>query len=98
MPKVFISYVREDYNAVSRLAAHLERCEIDTWIDRRELPPGCRWRDEIQKAIRAGDFFLACFSENHAARARGFFNEELNLAIDELRMRPANQSWFIPVL
>jgi hypothetical protein len=43
-------------------------------------------------------FFVACFSREYAMRAKSYMNEELTLDIDELRQRPANKTWFIPVL
>ena len=49
-------------------------------------------------AIADGDFFIACFSAEYQARDRSYMNEELILAVDELRKRPAGRSWFIPVL
>ena len=97
MPKVFMSYVREDRNLVDRLAGDLRSYGIDVWLDRNILP-GTPWQDAIRKAIREGDYFIACFSDAYRKRNKTFMNEELTQAIGELRLRPADQGWFIPVL
>jgi hypothetical protein len=41
--------------------------------------------------------FIACFSEASLARAKSYQNEELILAIEQLRLRPQHDLWFIPV-
>jgi hypothetical protein len=41
--------------------------------------------------------FIACFSQASLARARSYQNEELVLAIEQLRLRPPDNRWLIPV-
>jgi formylglycine-generating enzyme required for sulfatase activity len=96
-PHVFLSHVREDAERVERLAADLEARGIETWIDRHKIKPGQRWQKAIEDAIRSGAFFVASFSHAYSARTRTYMNEELNLALEEVRLRPAETSWFIPV-
>lgn len=98
MPHVFISYVREDSESVRELARSLKSAGIKIWLDREELDPGVRWQDCIRRAIREGSFFIACFSRAYEARNKTYMNEELTLAIEELRKRTTDQTWFIPVL
>ena len=95
---LFISYVREDFKVIDRLALQLETYGLNVWLDKEKIAPGVRWRDAIRQAISSGNLFLACFSAASAARDRGFMNEELTLAIDELRQRPTNRTWFVPVI
>lgn len=94
---VFISYVREDSRTVDSLAERLKAFGISVWLDREQIAPGRRWKDVIREAIADGAFYIACFSQNYAARSRTYMNEEMTLAIDELRQRPQNTTWFIPV-
>jgi hypothetical protein len=94
---VFISYIREASDLVDRLTADLRQRGVQPWLDRDHIPPGQRWRDVIRDAIRGGNLFLACFSSDYATRDSTYMNEELTVAIEELRQRPANRSWFIPV-
>lgn len=96
--EVFLSYVRENSDVAERLAADLEAAGVKVWLDRKRLAPGDRWPDAIRNAIRGGHLFIACFSREFAARERSHMNEELTLAIEELRRRPTERTWFIPVL
>jgi hypothetical protein len=98
MSHVFISYVREDSAVVDRLASELRSSGIKVWLDRERIRPGERWKQALRRAIREGGFFLACFSNRYASRSRSYMNEELVLAIEELRTRPTERVWFIPVL
>ncbi|MFD6613397.1 TIR domain-containing protein [Micromonospora chalcea] len=95
--RVFISYVREDVAEVSRLARELRARGIEVWLDRDSLEVGVRWKDAIRQAIRDGDYFLAVFSPAYAQRRQTYMNEELLVAVEELRLRPRNRRWFLPV-
>jgi len=98
MSHVFISYVRENEQVVERLCAEMRQQGIEVWRDREQIQPGQRWQHAIRQAIQHGAFFLACFSVESSARDSTYMNEELTLAIDELRKRPTDRAWFIPVL
>ncbi len=95
---VFISYVRENKKQVDRLCRDLESHGVKVWLDRKSIKPGARWKDAIREAIRHGDFFIACFSKEYASRQKNFMNEELTVAIDELRQFATDREWFMPVL
>jgi HEAT repeat protein len=94
----FISYVRENTDVVDRIALELRKRGATVWLDRENIEPGTPWRDAIQKAIQNGKFFIACFSKEYDERDRTHMNEEITTAIDELRSRPSDKAWFIPVL
>jgi hypothetical protein len=98
MAHVFVSYLRDDSALVDRLCAELRLAGIDVWLDRDRLQPGQRWRSAIRTAIQSGACFIACFSSAYAERAHTYMNEELAVAIEELRTRPSDRTWFIPVL
>jgi hypothetical protein len=97
MPSSFISHVSEDSEAVHRIAAVLQEFDVTIWLDQHSLKPGLRWQDQIRHSISGGDFFIACFSEAYVNRTKTYMNEELTLAIQELRQRPGNRAWFLPV-
>jgi HEAT repeat protein len=82
---------------VDRMKDALQAYGIDTWIDRYNISPGSRWQDEIRHAIAGGAFFLACFSKEYLEKETSYMNEELTLAIEELRKRPTSRAWFIPI-
>jgi WD40 repeat protein len=95
---VFISYVREDRERVNRLQAALEGAGIRVWRDTADLWPGQDWKIEIGNAITAGSLaFIACLSENTDARVTSYQNEELILAVEQMRHRPPGRTWLIPV-
>ncbi len=97
-PRVFISYVREDSARVDRLQRALESAGIAVWRDTAALWPGEDWRAKIHEAITGSALvFLACFSRNSLARKKSYQNEELVLAIEEMRLRRPGEPWLIPV-
>lgn len=98
MSHVFVSYVHQDSEIVDRLVMSLRTQGVNVWIDREQIKPGEKWQPAIRNAIREGAYFLACFSMASQERARSYMNEELTLAIEELRRRPSDRRWFIPVL
>jgi hypothetical protein len=94
----FISYVREDSHRVDQLQRVLEAAGVRVWRDTADLWPGQDWRVEIRRAINDNALaFLACFSFNSLAREVSYQNEELALAIDQIRLRRPDRSWLIPV-
>jgi hypothetical protein len=94
----FISYVREDSHEIDRLQRTLEEAGIAVWRDTRDLWPGEDWRAKIRRAITDNALvFIACFSSRSVARVKSYQNEELRLAIDELRQRRPDDPWLIPV-
>jgi len=98
MSHAFISYVREDQARVSDLANELTNRGVEVWLDRNEIYPGTPWQYAIRKAIENGNYFIACFSKAYATRKKTSMNEELNIAIDEIRKRHYDAVFFIPVL
>jgi hypothetical protein len=94
----FLSYVREDTHHVDRLQHILEASDISVWRDTADLWPGEDWRAKIREAITENALvFIACYSRASMARERTYQNEELLLAIDQLRLRRPGTPWLIPV-
>lgn len=94
----FISYVREDVGHVDALQRTLEAAGITVWRDTVNLRPGEDWRSVIRHAISEDALvFIACFSQSSIARRRSYQNDELVLAIEELRLRQPDEPWLIPV-
>jgi hypothetical protein len=89
--------VQENGDVVDRLAAELKSRGVTVYLDKNDIEPGTRWREAIKNAICSGKFFIACFSKEYNKREENYMNEELPLAIDELRKRPSNRIWFIPI-
>jgi TIR domain-containing protein len=94
----FISYVREDSHNVDKLQQTLEAVGISVWRDTADLWPGEDWRVKIRRAITEDALvFIACFSSRSVVREKSYQNEELLLAIDQLRLRRPQNPWLIPV-
>lgn len=60
--------------------------------------PGEDWCVKIREAI-TGDtlVFIACFSRRSVARRKSYQNEEILLAVGQLRLRKPDDPWLIPV-
>jgi hypothetical protein len=96
--QVFISYVRQDAQAVDALREVLEAAGIEVWLDRDQLGPGDDWKLQIRRAIQHNSLaFIACFSSQSIARAKSYQNEELAIAAEEFRMRQPGVPWLFPV-
>ena len=93
--RVFLSYVRENRSDVEAIVSELRTRGFDVWYDREALRPGTFWKHEITTAIRSGASFIACFSAEYNARDKTYMNEELAIAVEEIRLR-GNSPWFIP--
>jgi TIR domain len=95
---VFISYAREDAQRVDQLQRTLKAAGIPVWRDTADLWPGEDWHAKIRGAITANALvFIACFSRASLARGHSYQNEELTLAIDQMRLRRPDDPWLIPV-
>jgi hypothetical protein len=95
---VFISYAREDSRSADELQQLLEGAGIPVWRDTADLWPGEDWRAKIRHAITGNALaFIACFSMTSLSRGKSYQNEELTLAIEQLRTRPPEDRWLIPV-
>jgi hypothetical protein len=94
----FLSYAREDSAKVDRLQRVLQEAGIPVWRDRSGLWPGEDWQENIREAITHDALaFIACFSGSSVARVKSYQNEELVLAVEQLRLRQPEQPWLIPV-
>ncbi len=94
----FLCYASEDARQVDHLHAALEAAGVRVWRDTEDLWPGEDWREKIRAAItRDALVFVACFSTVSTTRAKSYQNEELALAVDELRLRRPDVPWLIPV-
>jgi adenylate kinase len=95
---VFLSYVHENSREVDWLQRTLETAGVPVWRDTEDLWPGEDWREKIRHAIIDDALvFIACFSHKSLAREKSYQNEELHLAIEQLRLRRPDIPWLIPV-
>lgn len=95
-PTLFLSYAREDREAVEALYERLEGSGMDPWMDTRDLLPGQRWEPTILEAVRRADFFLALISRRSVTK-RGFLQKEIRTALDAWQERLEGDIYLIPV-
>lgn len=95
---VFISFSPEDSPRVDRLRHALQDAGIAVWRDTSDVWPGEDCHLSARRAITNGAVaFLACFSKASLARQKSYQNEELALAIEQLRLRHPESQWLIPI-
>tara|TARA_R110002094_G_C4891464_1_gene209725 strand:+ start:335 stop:1285 length:951 start_codon:yes stop_codon:yes gene_type:complete len=97
MTQVFISCVKEDLREADYIVEVLKNNGIDAWLFTRNLAIGQRWQDQIRTAIQNGAHYVPLFSKAFLSRDQSYMWEELNQAVDELRRRPHNSRWFLPI-
>ena len=95
--KVFISYIREDYEIAKRLCDDLEQQGIDVWLDTKRLEGGCQWDIEIEKEINERDYFISLLS-SRTVEKEGFFHKELELALERQEQKHDSKKFIVPVL
>lgn len=94
---VFISYSPEDRRHVDQLQEALKAVGIPVWRDTSDVWPGEDRQAKIRHAIIDGAAFLACFSEASLASPKSYQNEQLVIAIEQLKLRPPDSPWLVPV-
>ncbi len=63
---VFVSYSRRDSVFVETVTARLESLGLDVWLDRDDIPPSAKWRDEIQDGIERCDALILIVTPDSA--------------------------------
>jgi TIR domain len=95
---VFISYAPGDAEGADLIQYALEEAGVQVWRDSRDLWPGEDRRVAIRNAITSNAMvFIACFSSRRVGLQRSPQNEELFIALDEMRLRLPGTPWLIPV-
>lgn len=67
MLRVFLSYSRRDGEFARRLAAALDREDIEAWTDWNDIPPSAEWMTEVLGAIENSHAFVFVLSPDSAA-------------------------------
>ncbi|MEE4355519.1 MAG: SUMF1/EgtB/PvdO family nonheme iron enzyme [Desulfococcaceae bacterium] len=93
--KIFICHSREDAETANRIYDDLKKAGAEPWMDKKDLLPGQRWKDEISKAVRSSRFFLVLLSSSSVSR-QGFVNKEMRMALDMAEELPLSQIFIIP--
>jgi hypothetical protein len=86
-PTVFLSYASEDQDTVEWIRDGLVARGLSVWQDKANLRAGQLWLDQIEHVIKRVDYFVfvqtPTMDKRDAQRARGVYNRELKLALDQ---------------
>ena len=94
---VFISHSPRDALRASDLERALVAAGLRVWRPAASLRPGDDRQRKIRNTIENGTLaFLCCFSAGAAGKGECEWGE-LQLAIEEMRRRPPDEPWLIPV-
>jgi TIR domain/SIR2-like domain len=100
---VFISYTRQDLQAVQTIAHGLRMAGIDFWFDLnpdpgRGLTVGDEFDRKIRSCIERCSVFIAVMSRYTDAREESYFRREWDYAIDRSRGFAPQVPFLIPVV
>ena len=95
--QIFLAHASEDKAEVLKLYDRLKARGYKPWLDKKkDLLPGQNWREEIPKAIKKSQIFIACFSQQ-SVRKEGYFQKEFRMALKEYGEKPPDTIYFIPL-
>lgn len=66
---VFISYAADTKPQAQELTRALESLGIEAWVDFKDLRPGQRWKEELERAIGAAHWLLILVGPGNRATA-----------------------------
>ena len=94
--QLFLAHASEDKTTVLGLYERLKAKGYKPWVDKKNLIPGQNWRDEIPKAIRKSQLFIACLSSRFVSK-QGYVQKEFRLALDTYAEKPPGSIYLIPL-
>lgn len=96
---VFLSYAREDLDAVKRLKGALERAGLPVWFDMEQIKGGQDWERRIAENVRSCALFVPVMSQHTSAQTRdAYFRVEWNGAIERTQRMKAGEVFITPVV
>ncbi|MGH7944228.1 MAG: toll/interleukin-1 receptor domain-containing protein [Opitutaceae bacterium] len=95
---IFISYAREDLEAVRELKSGLDAEGLTVWFDMDRLGAGDAWDDKIRRNIQACSLFIAVISVNTENREEGYFRREWRHAVDRSWNMADDRPFIVPVI
>lgn len=76
---VFLSYARTDTKRVEPILDELRRLGYSVFFDVESIDPGEKWKDRLDRAIRASRVLVLCWSEH--AHGREYITFEFSSAV-----------------
>ncbi len=96
---IFLSYAREDFDAVKRLKEELEaRGCREVWFDLERLQAGENWRNALEDEVRRRcSVFVSCISHTTVAKI-GVLHNERAWAADTAPQFGGGATFYVPVI
>lgn len=94
--RIFLAHANEDKPQVRQLYQKLQEAGYQPWLDERDLIAGQNWQNEIPKAIRRSDIFIACLS-SQSVKKRGYVQREFRQALNVMAEIPEGEIYLIPL-
>jgi hypothetical protein len=82
--RIFVSYSREDFDIVSRLAEDLGKAGMSAWVDKREISPGQHWDSAVESGLTDSDCVLVVLSPS-SVNSRNVL-DEISLALESRKV------------
>jgi TIR domain/SIR2-like domain len=101
MPKnaIFISYAREDLDAVRELKTGLDAAGLTVWFDIERLKAGDNFNPQIEQYIsKECCCFVPIISANTERRLEAYFRREWNLAVERDKSIHFQKRFIVPVI
>ncbi len=95
---VFLSYAREDTDAVRRITDALRAFGFEVWFDQNELRGGDVWDARIRAQIRTCTLCVPVISASTQARGEGYFRREWKIAVERTHDMAAGVPFLLPVV
>jgi hypothetical protein len=103
MGHLFLSYAREDHDAVSKVYGALREAGFDPWMDRppapwhtEGIPPGVPWEPYLKTKIENAELVL-CFLSSVSVAKTGQVQKELKDAVALVALRPPDRPFLLPI-
>jgi WD40 repeat protein len=101
--RVFLAHAKEDKPVVKRLSERLKAIGISGWLDSNELTPAQDWAFEISRVLPTMPAVVVCLSSRSVTskgsfrRKQGYFQKEIQLALEEARKKPPGTPFILPL-
>jgi formylglycine-generating enzyme required for sulfatase activity len=94
--QIFLAHASEDRSQVRALYGLLVSLGAAPWMAPDSIDVGRPWASEIERAIRASRFVIACLSP-HSIQKRGYVQREFRLALDLCAEMPGSEIFLMPL-
>ena len=96
---IFLSYARENLEAVKRVKSALDKAGLPVWFDSDQIQVGQDWERRIAENVKSCALFLPVMSRETAAQRRdAYFRVEWNRANDRTARMAPGEVFITPIV